>query len=118
MTQALEHWVPAKPCKGVTLHPDGSYTLGSMDFDQSNEHQQTILGDIIVDKLPGEGQPLFLRAPEATHAYKFENGQWLMKDWSTAGVAPTRASRDRPVLAECLYQPSLHSLRPMRNSNS
>lgn len=101
MTAAGQRWVPARPTRLIKLHPDGSFSIGSMEFDQSTEFQQTMLDDVVVDKHRGEGQPIVLRAPEVTLTYKFENGQWLMLDASSqsgSDAASTTTASAKPFL--------------------
>jgi hypothetical protein len=101
MTAVGERWVSAHATRGIKLHPDGSFSLGSMEFDQSSEFQNTMLDDVIVDKHRGEGQRLFLRAPEATYTYKYENGKWLMLDHAAepnSGAASATSPSAKPLL--------------------
>ncbi|MBI1827252.1 MAG: hypothetical protein HY287_03620 [Planctomycetes bacterium] len=99
MNPDVEIWAPAKPCGRIKLHADGSYSIGSESFDQSREFERKSFRDMVVDKLAGEGQPLVLRATEATYTYKYENAQWLMKDHAAQSqVATTPHSSSRSGL--------------------
>lgn len=55
----------------ITLHEDGTFTLGNFPITPGMTLENCRCGDSVVNKPAGPDQPITIKAPDATHYFLF-----------------------------------------------